>query len=120
VATNGGGVARFNPAPLRNEQPQVSNLFTAYQVGDGPPTNRVNVLYEDRAGQIWAGTDAGLFRLDESSGQVIFRRIELSLRQPDVPMRALVEDSEGNLWVSTQGLGLNEGNKLPVCRVMGY
>src|SRR5258707_14594287 len=34
VATNGGGVARFNPSPLRNEQPQNRNLFTAYPVGD--------------------------------------------------------------------------------------
>ena len=34
VATNGGGVARFNPATLPNEQPQTRNLFTAFPVGD--------------------------------------------------------------------------------------
>src|SRR5438034_5633336 len=33
VATNGGGVARFNPSPLQNEQSAVRNLFTAYPVG---------------------------------------------------------------------------------------
>src|SRR6266704_167264 len=106
VATNGGGVARFNPSPLANQRSQVGNLFTAYPVGNGAATNRVNVLYEDRAGQIWAGTDAGLFRLDESNGQAIFRYIELKLKQPDVPVRDLIEDSEGSLWVSTQGRGL--------------
>jgi len=47
VATNGGGVARFNPSPLGNGQPQIRNLFTVYPVGDGPSNNRVNVLYED-------------------------------------------------------------------------
>src|SRR5947209_14890383 len=57
VATNGGGVARFNPSPMRNEQSRIRNLFTVYPVGDEPTTNRVNVLYEDHAGQLWAGTD---------------------------------------------------------------
>src|SRR6266550_4510256 len=79
VATNGGGVARFNPSPLQNEQPQRSKLFTAYPVGDGPVTNRVNLMYEDHAGQIWAGTDGGLFRLDETNGQATFRRVSLNL-----------------------------------------
>jgi ligand-binding sensor domain-containing protein len=103
VATNGGGVARFNPSPLRNEQPQIRNLFTAYPVGDELATNNVNVLYEDRKEQLWAGTDAGLVQLDESNGQETFRRVALDLRSPDreVVVRALVEDREGSLWVST-------------------
>ena len=108
VATNGGGVARFNPSPLREEQSQIRNLFTAYPVGDEPTTNRVNVLFEDRAGHLWAGTDGGLFLLDETSGQATFRRVSLNLRELEyqVAVRALVEDREGSLWVSTQGLGL--------------
>jgi ligand-binding sensor domain-containing protein/two-component sensor histidine kinase len=118
VATNGGGVARFNPAPLRNERPQILNLFTGYPVGEAPATNRVNVLYEDRTGQIWAGTDGGLFRLDESSGKLVFRRVELGLPQPDLPVRALIEDSEGSLWVSTQGMGLVR--RLPDGRIVHY
>src|SRR5882762_11814476 len=94
VATNGGGVARFNPSPLPNEQSQIRNLFTAIPVGDQPASNRVNVLYEDRAGQVWAGTDGGLFRMDETSGQAIFRRVSLNLRELEyqVAVRALVED----------------------------
>ncbi|HTF37544.1 MAG TPA: two-component regulator propeller domain-containing protein, partial [Blastocatellia bacterium] len=105
VATNGGGVARFNPSPLRNEQPQTRNLFTVYPVGDEPTTNRVNVLYEDGAGQLWAGTDDGLFQLDETGGQASFRRASRNL-PIDLPVRALVEDREGSLWVGTQGRGL--------------
>jgi ligand-binding sensor domain-containing protein/two-component sensor histidine kinase len=108
VATNGGGVARFNPSPLPNEQPHIRNLFTVYPVGDQPTTNRVNVLYEDRAGQVWAGTDGGLFRLDETSSQATFRRVSMNLGELEhvLVVRALVEDREGSLWVSTQGLGL--------------
>jgi len=108
VATNGGGIARFNPSPLPNEQSHIRNLFTVYPVGDQPTSNRVNVLYEDRAGQVWAGTDGGLFRLDETSGQATFRRVSLNLGELEhvLVVRALVEDREGRLWVSTQGLGL--------------
>jgi len=34
VATNGGGLARFNPSSLPNEHPQNRSLFTAFPVGD--------------------------------------------------------------------------------------
>src|SRR5438132_12976119 len=63
VATNGGGVARFNPSPLGNGQPQIRNLFTVYPVGDAPSNNRVKVLYEDHSGQTWSGYGDGLVRL---------------------------------------------------------
>ncbi len=120
VATNGGGVARFNPSPSRSEQSQLPKLFTAYRVGDEPASNLVNVLYEDHAGQVWLGTDGGLFRLDELGDQATFRRVSLNLREPDLPMivRGLVEDSEGSLWVSTQGLGLIQ--RLPDGRTVRY
>src|SRR6266576_2995859 len=108
VATNGGGVARFNPSPALNQQTQIRNLFTVYPVGDEPTSNRVNVLYEDHAGILWAGTDHGLYCLDETSGQATFRRVSLNLEELEhvLAVRALVEDREGSLWVSTQGLGL--------------
>src|SRR5437667_422018 len=82
VATNGGGVARFNPSPSRSEPSQLRKLFTAYRVGDERTSNLVNILFEDHAGQVWAGTDGGLFRLDETSGQPSFRRVSLNLREP--------------------------------------
>src|SRR6266404_1850775 len=120
VATNGGGVARFNPSPLRNEQPQIPKLFSVYPVGNEPTTNRVNVLYEDPAGHLWAGTDGGLFLLDETSGQTTFRRVALNLGELEdvLVVRALAEDSDGSLWVGTQGLGLVR--RLPDSRTIRY
>ncbi|HKX32546.1 MAG TPA: two-component regulator propeller domain-containing protein, partial [Blastocatellia bacterium] len=104
VATNGGGVCRFNPsgaaAPL--VRAQARPLFTVYPVGDQPATNRVNLLYEDRAGRIWAGTDDGLFRLEEKA----FRRVEVrSPRGPadDSSVNAMMEDRRGTLWVGIKG-----------------
>ena len=120
VATNGGGVARFNPSPFKDEKSQIRNPFTAYSVGATPTSNRVNVLYEDHTGRVWAGTDGGLFLLDETSGQAIFRRVSLNLEELEkvLAVRALVEDSEGSLWVSTQGLGLVR--RLPDGRTVRY
>src|SRR5438128_5087106 len=57
VATNGGGVCRFNPAePLPESTGGRSggdiSRFTVYPMGDEPMSNRVEVLYEDRVGQV--------------------------------------------------------------------
>lgn len=102
VATNGGGVCRFNPgAPLTASgsgggDGNISRL-SVYPMGNEPMSNRVEALYEDHRGQIWAGTDAGLFRLDETSRPATFRRIALL----DQMVVAFAEDNEGSLWMST-------------------
>ena len=102
MATDGGGVCRFNPAePLPASTGRVSggdvSRFTVFPMGDDSMSNRVECLHEDHSGQIWAGTDAGLFRLDETLGQATFRRVALS----DQMVVALAEDREGSLWMST-------------------
>jgi len=68
----------------------------------------VNVLYEDHAGQVWLGTDGGLFRLDESSGQAIFRLVSRNLGELEhvLIVRALAEDKRGQPLGGTQGMGL--------------
>ena len=64
---------------------------------------QIFALFEDRAGQLWAGTQNGLARwngqdwklfttLDGLSGNVV---------------RAIAEDAGGNLWVGTENQGLN-------------
>ena len=115
VATNGGGVYRFTPQidsrvtqrPGRQgngDHTASASRFTALPVGDDPQTNRVNVLYEDRRGRLWAGTDGGLFSLDGSTDQATFMRVKLDLpSRPDraVQIWALAEDHEGSLWMGT-------------------
>src|SRR5260370_13799714 len=96
VATE-NGISRFNPTALPNGQSQIRTLFTAYPPGDDPMSNRVEALHEDHSGRIWAGTHAGLFRLEETTGQATFRRVALS---GDMVV-AFAEDSEGSLWMST-------------------
>ena len=102
VATNGGGACRFNPAePHRASKSgrgagDISHL-TVYPMGEEPMSNRVETLYEDHKGQIWAGTDAGLFCLDETTSPATFRRVALH----DQMVVAIAEDGEGSLWMST-------------------
>ena len=116
VATNGGGVQRINRSVhpnlahgagrQRGGQVEAANgsRFTSFSVGDEPQTNRVNVLYEDRDGRLWAGTDGGLFFLEDSSNPAVFRPVQLGVpSQPDraVQVWAIVEDREGGLWIGT-------------------
>jgi ligand-binding sensor domain-containing protein/signal transduction histidine kinase len=115
VATNGGGVYRFNPltSGTLSQKSSPNQIraragdpvrFTAFRVGDDLQTNRVNVLREDRAGRLWAGTDGGLFCLDGADDRQTFRRMELRLvDRPDRALQiwALDEDRDGTLWIGT-------------------
>jgi ligand-binding sensor domain-containing protein/two-component sensor histidine kinase len=119
VATNGGGVARFDPT-MRLAPAQTGNassrprpatiadgpphLFTPYGIGETAASSRVNVLHEDRAGRLWAGTDDGLFVVDDPAQGIEFRQIDLPFGRP-LHVRALIEDRAGSLWVGT-GEGL--------------
>lgn len=112
VATNGGGVARFTHTDAgaldgrtawRSETRDASR-FTAFSIGEDAQANRVNAIYEDRAGRLWAGTDAGLFVLNGTKDDKTFERVTLGLPgRPDraVHVWAFVEDRQGSLWIGT-------------------
>jgi ligand-binding sensor domain-containing protein/two-component sensor histidine kinase len=115
VATNGGGVARFDPATTiaiaaawkaasvsRPAMPVVDarGVFKSYLVGSTPAQSRVNVLHEDRAGRVWAGTDDGLFVVDDWERPTAFRQIDLPFPRP-LQVWALLEDRAGCLWIGT-------------------
>ncbi len=106
VATNGGGVIRFNLTTGLQPATETANKarFTTYLISPEPATNRVNKLLQDRAGALWAATDGGLFRAEPRSDQLAFRRVEVgSSAQPEllIRARALSEDSAGNLWIGS-------------------
>lgn len=105
IATNSDGVIRFD---LRRAVPSTQNLstlFTVYSVSKEPVTNRVNVLYRDGTGALWAGSDGGLFRMKEQGGAPAFEPVELGIPgHPDIQVQVwtLIEDRDRNQWIGTR------------------
>jgi ligand-binding sensor domain-containing protein/two-component sensor histidine kinase len=99
VATNGGGIARFqNLGQLTGKRaPRL------YQPGALPAQQRVNALFQDHQGRIYAGTDAGIFCLAADgleTGQ--FRRLD-DAQSPysAAVVNGFAEDAAGHLWISS-------------------
>lgn len=100
------GVGRFDTAPrARPNGAGGSAFFTHYAVGDSPSSNRVNDLYVDASGRLWAGTAAGLFVYFADGGAGEFRRVELNAGgRPDemLEVNDIARDAEGSLWIATE------------------
>ena len=62
----------------------------------------IYVLFEDRAGIIWAGGENGLGRFDGTNWNVFTAHDGL----PASAVRAIAEDTSGNLWLGTERDGL--------------
>jgi signal transduction histidine kinase/streptogramin lyase len=73
-----------------------------YTERDGLPNGSVPALWQDRDGNIWVGTNAGLARLE--GGRLVTSSGEGGF--PREMVRCLFEDREGDLWVGTNS-GLN-------------
>jgi signal transduction histidine kinase/ligand-binding sensor domain-containing protein len=76
-------------------------VFEAQKVG-----REIFVLYEDRAGKIWAGGENGLGGFDGTNWNCFTTGDGL----PASAVRALAEDARGNLWIGTERDGLFQLN----------
>ncbi|MBL7807383.1 MAG: response regulator, partial [Saprospiraceae bacterium] len=65
--------------------------------------NRVRAILEDRKGWLWFGTDVGLHALQSDGHWSRFFRAQ---GLPDNKTTGLIEDAQGNIWVSTADNGL--------------
>jgi signal transduction histidine kinase/ligand-binding sensor domain-containing protein len=111
VGGNSGGLCQLDPK---------TGKAIYYSHNDNDPTtlstNAVRVLYEDKAGTIWAGcgypfgpgNDGGLNRLNRATGK--FTRYMNNPADPtsiiNNRVRSIFEDSRGTFWIGTQGDGL--------------
>jgi ligand-binding sensor domain-containing protein/AraC-like DNA-binding protein len=66
-------------------------------------------MYEDREGELWIGSDIGLFRVNRQKNKGTRRYTAREGLSSDY-ITSITEDSEGNLWVGT-GQGLNRIKK---------
>jgi ligand-binding sensor domain-containing protein/two-component sensor histidine kinase len=114
VATNGGGVSRFDPAEDARRvaearaggqtEGDVARVFKTYRVGDAAQSNIVETIFEDRAGNVWAGTQGGLFRLAGGREGGAFERVPLNIpafQEEVANVECLAEDAEGSIWAGT-------------------
>jgi ligand-binding sensor domain-containing protein/signal transduction histidine kinase len=77
---------------------------TTVVAGDAVPAlRRTTRLLEDRDGNVWVGTRAGLVRYQPGHEPETFTRAD---GLPDDDITAVFEDREGSLWVGTRGGGL--------------
>ncbi|PCK07807.1 MAG: hypothetical protein COA42_12415 [Alteromonadaceae bacterium] len=91
--------------------------FSALKVA--PPNkqypSRILALYEDNLGELWVGSDDGLFTVSSPGGQWRVRHfpehsdhiIDLSVPA----LRAISQDLRGSMWFGTEGGGLNVWDK---------
>ena len=63
----------------------------------------IHALFQDRNGQLWAGTQNGLARRDGQDWKLFTTRDGLS----DNVVTAIAADADGHLWAGTENSGLN-------------
>jgi signal transduction histidine kinase/streptogramin lyase len=96
IGTNGGLGRIENPA---EEHPKIA----VYNVARGMSSNIVQVLVDDRAGRIYAGTGKGVDRLDPASGHI--RHFSAAEGLAHGAFHGALRDRSGALWfATTQGL----------------
>jgi len=123
---NGG---RFTPTDAESQVPKGSTVFRALlpagvravadkrtiellssgsvavrlTVGKELPGRRIQVLFADREGSLWIGTNGGLARW--TAGRLQILPVTDPLAKASV--LALMEDREGNIWAGTEADGLH-------------
>jgi len=102
VSTRGGGLNRFDP---------MSEQFQSIRKSDAPNSLSNNIVSKLAPGDdeiLWVGTRQGLNKIDLKTNAS--KRIKLLSTASDEPdelfIRAIYEDTKGNLWVGTTKHGL--------------
>jgi len=95
IGTEGGGLIRYR-----------NGVFRSFASSDGLTSSFVRTVYQDSKGQIWIGTDNGLFRLADER----IERIDNTADFPLIAVHAIGEDSFGQIWVGGSKLVRLEGD----------
>lgn len=106
LLATGKGLVRLNPTGRRGPvQAQFAPLFTTVLPAN-PKAAEISHLFEDRGGQVFAGTDDGLYKLT-AKGEMELVTLGQSLAETkSVSITSIMEDRQGSLWIGTHGNGL--------------
>ncbi len=89
IGTEGDGLIRYRNGAFRN-----------FSANDGLTNDVVRAVYEDVAGNIWVGTDSGLFRF---SGERL-KRVDGNGAIPAMSVHAIAGDGRGGIWIGGTAL----------------
>lgn len=78
-------------------------IYIDATVGKELPGSRIQVVFADRDGNLWIGTNRGLARYAEGK----LERMPVTDPLAKASVLSLMEDHEGNLWVGTETGGLH-------------
>lgn len=80
---------------------QNSYNFDRFSTTDGLLSRFINCIYQDSRGFIWIGASNGLSRFDGISFKMYYYDAKDTTSIPGNEVKALEEDSAGNLWIMT-------------------
>jgi ligand-binding sensor domain-containing protein/signal transduction histidine kinase len=104
IATEGGGLIRYK-----------DGVFRSFSGKDGLLNDFVRAVYQDRKGQIWIGTDNGLFQFLRDR----IERVDNSNGVPAIAVHAMHEDNQGRLWAGGSKLLCLDGSTYQEYRLAG-
>lgn len=96
---------------FRNASAQQNNInikFDNISIKDGLSQSSPNCIFQDSRGILWIGTEDGLNKYDGYSFEVYKpeHNDQFSISNPRI--LSVCEDAESNLWIGTNGGGLNK------------
>ncbi len=95
LAATNQGLARLDPAAA----PGSTHQFVTIPTQSGKPALRIERLFEDADGIVWAGTLGGVYRLD--SGNDVAHLAYLGIGKSDLLVQSFAGDGAHGLWIGT-------------------
>ena len=102
----GGAIAIASKSTVILAQIAGSRAIGRFSVSKQLPGSRIDVIFADREGSLWIGTNRGLARIPAAAQDTV------QLLPPTDALASnavvtLLEDREGDLWVGTEAAGLH-------------
>lgn len=101
IGTEGSGLLRYR-----------DGIFTRIDQRNGLTDMFVRALAQDAEGNLWVGTNNGIFRLNESAGNIRLERLDATTAIPPLAVNAICPDTRGRLWLGGSRLVVLDQGKL--------